>query len=422
MRSLTSIPGKILILLSTAAGFCGCGGGGEDNGAPEPRPVPVRAAEVESTTLRPTLEMVGLIEAIPEKTACVSARTNGTIEKILVVEGSRVKEGEELVRLDSRPAEAEVARAQAALDEKRAVLERLRRGRRPEEIEAARQEARKAQLKFEALRLKVRSMKELRDRGEVSEVSFETLKSSLAAAEAEFSAAKARLKLFEAGSRKEDIAAAEAQTAAAEAELKAKKLTLDYCRILSPLRGVVTGLEARLGRFVDPSVRLLSVVDTSRLFVRVRIPWPYASEVKPGARAVLNVPSVPGKTFEGKVARLSAQADPETGNIDAFCEVVNEDYSLAPGMSCRLVLSLPEIPGALVIPRRAVADRSGTPVVTVIRENKAYETEIAIGVKTKDSVQVLRGLKAGDLVAVEGGYGLPEGCAVVVVGEGEGEG
>ena len=418
MPSLRSIPGNTLILvLISAGGGCGEGSDAREGRDPEPKPVPVKAAKAELATLRPTLELVGLLEAVPERTAYVSARTSGTVEEILVVEGSRVEKGEKIIRLDSRPSEARVAQAQAAADEKRAILERLRRGRRPEEIEAARQEARKARLRLETLRLKVKSMKKLKDRGEISEVAFETLKASLAAAEADFSAAKARLKLFEAGSRKEDIAAAEARARAAEAELGAEKLALEYCTIESPIRGVVTGVEARLGESVDPSLRLLSVLDVSKLFARVRIPWPYATAVRPGAHAVLRVPSVPGKTFEGEVVRLSAQADRETSNIDAFCEVVNRDYLLAPGMSCRVVISLPEIPGTVVIPREAVADRNGTSVVTVIRENKAYETEIVIGAEAKDSVQVLGGLEPGDLVATEGGYGLPEGCVVTVVEE-----
>ncbi len=67
------------------------------------------------------------------------------------------------------------------------------------------------------------------------------------------------------------------------------------------------------------------------------------------------------------------------------------------------------------IPMAAVADNSGTPVVTAIRDGKAYETEVELGAETGDFVQVLHGLAPGDTVAIAGGYGLPESCPVHIV-------
>jgi hypothetical protein len=54
-------------------------------------------------------------------------------------------------------------------------------------------------------------------------------------------------------------------------------------------------------------------------------------------------------------------------------------------------------------------------VVTVIRDSRAYETEITLGVVTAQQVQVVGGLDEKSLVAVEGGYALPQGCPVQVV-------
>ena len=53
-------------------------------------------------------------------------------------------------------------------------------------------------------------------------------------------------------------------------------------------------------------------------------------------------------------------------------------------------------------------------MVTVIRDGKAYETDVELGVETGDLVQVLRGLSSGDMVATAGGYGLPAGTPVQV--------
>ena len=70
-----------------------------------------------------------------------------------------------------------------------------------------------------------------------------------------------------------------------------------------------------------------------------------------------------------------------------------------------------------MVPVTAIADRDGVPVLTVVRDGKAYEIEVKLGEKTHDLVQITQGLKAGDIVVTEGGYGLPAGCPVEIVPE-----
>ena len=122
-----------------------------------------------------------------------------------------------------------------------------------------------------------------------------------------------------------------------------------------------------------------------------------------------------GRAFQGTVQRISGEADAMTGNVIVFVLVMNSDQLLRPGLSCQARVSLPEVADALAIPVAAVADDSGTPVVTVIRDGKAYEIEVALGVETRELVQVLQGLLPTDMVATVGGYGLPEGCPVQII-------
>jgi membrane fusion protein (multidrug efflux system) len=115
------------------------------------------------------------------------------------------------------------------------------------------------------------------------------------------------------------------------------------------------------------------------------------------------------------VERISGEADPLTGNVIVFAAVKNEGLMLRPGLSCEAKVALQPVEHALAVPVQAIADRSGAPVVTVIREGKAHEIEVETGTETDEFVQVLKGLHAGDVVATEGGYGLPDGCPVKIV-------
>lgn len=398
----------------------GCKAQTSEDALNDPAPadaVSVRAATAQLTTLHPSIDLVGTLVARPEHTAVVSPQTTGLIRSVMVAEGDSVHVGDELLHLDARMAEAQLAIARASVSEKEANATRLKRGYLPQEIEVARQEVRRAQMAAETLRSKLEAMTTLHDRGEVSDIQYEQINSSLESAEADHTAAKAKLELYEMGTRPEMIAEAEAQLAVAQGELATAELAVEFCKLTSPIEGTVTQLTARQGMFVEPSITLATVVDLSSVFAQVRIPSSLFAKVQVDARVDVYLTSLPQRVFHGKIARLSGQADPDTADIDAFAQVANEDGILRPGLACRVRIWLPELSDVLVVPVAAVADRSGTPVVTVVRNGQAYEIEATLGAQTHENVQIIAGLAPGDIVVTEGGYGLPDGCAVQIMSE-----
>lgn len=380
-------------------------------------PVPVKAVQAERTTLRPSVDLVGTLVALPECTTTVSPQVGGWVQKVLVVEGATVQAGDEVVLLDPRLAEVEVAKATASVAEQEAVLAKLKRGYLPQELEMARHEVHKCQETMDSLRAELTALEPLRQNKEVSELQYQKCASSFRAAEAGHAAAEAKLRLLEAGTPREEIAQADARVAIAKAELAAAKLNLELCKVLSPAAGTVTQLLARQGTFVERSTPLLTVVDLSRVFMQVRVPSVHMAQLHVDAKVDVWIASQPDGVLQGQVARISGQADPATGDVDAFVLVTNGNSELRPGLACRGRVWLPELPNVLTVPVAAVADHAGTPVVTVVRDNKAHEIEVQLGVQTMDRVQVTKGLSAGDWVITEGGYGLPEDCPVQIVSE-----
>jgi multidrug efflux pump subunit AcrA (membrane-fusion protein) len=318
-----------------------------------------------------------------------------------------------LVQLDDRLAKSKLDGARAVEQRAAADLDKLRNGPREEELEAARQTALQLSAGVQSLRAKVDALQPLHEKGDISDVEFGQAQARLRAAEAESGAAEAGVKLLEAGSRPEDITAAEAALASASADVAAAELAVEYCRVTAPISGVVTGLSTNLGASVSPTDMIATIIDTSELFVRVRIPSAQLRSVKSGAPTDVWVGSE-SDTVSGSVSRLSPLADPSSGDLDAFVSAPNKSGALRPGVSCRTRVWLPELADALVVPVAAVADRAGQAVVTLIRNDEAYETPVRLGVSTRDYVQVLDGLSDGDIIAVEGGYGLPDGCPVQV--------
>ncbi len=375
-------------------------------------PVPVRVAKAQMTTLRPSIDLVGILIAIPERTAIIATQIEGRIKAVSVVEGEVVESGQTLVLLDERPAKAEKLRAQAVVSRQRAVLDRLTHGYLPQEIESAKQDAQKAKAELESLRLRVVAATKLFEKNEMSDVEYKRLKSMVRRDKAAYAAALAKLDLYEVGTRPESIAEAKAQLDVANAELARAGLAVDFCTISTPVEGVVTQLLARQGMQVVSSNRLATVVDLAHVFVQMRVPSQYLSSVKIGASAEVSVRSLRDEAFHGKIARFSGQANPNTGDVQAYAILQNPEGLLRPGLACRVRISLPPIEQALIVPVSAIADRDGVSVLHVVRDGKAYEIQVSIGASMREYVQVIDSLSPGDLVITKGGYGLPEGCRV----------
>ena len=150
---------------------------------------------------------------------------------------------------------------------------------------------------------------------------------------------------------------------------------------------------ARRGQFFDRAIPLATIMDLSKVFVQLRIPGRAFGKVRKGTSVEIQLTSLPGRIFHGQVVRISGQADPLTGNVVVFASIKNEDSVLRPGLSCQARVWLPAVPDVLVVPLAAVADHSGTPVVTVLRDGKAHEVEVETGAETGELIEILKGLR-----------------------------
>jgi HlyD family secretion protein len=419
MHTMNTSGGRFLIGCSLAVLLAGCGGAtapveGEHAEGPT-EPVPVEAVAVKRDVLRPVLDLVGTTAAMPERIAVISPQLGGWVEKVHVVDGQKVAAGSVLVTLDARIPTVDLERAKAAVAEKQAVVARLKRGSLPQELEAARQDRDKARATMEGLRGETTALKDLMSRNEVSKVQYEFKVKLLQAAEAALASASAHVQLLEEGTAKELIDEAQAQLDSMKAGLHHAELAVKLCTITSPVDGTVVQLLARQGQFFDRASPLATVIDMRELFVHLRVPSDQFAHVREGTPVEVRPTSLPDQIFSAKVARINGEADPLTGNVDAFAALTNTDNVLRPGMGCRARVSLPEITGSLSVPLSAVADHAGKAIVTVVREGKAHELDVELGVQTSDRVEVRKGLSSADTVITAGGYGLPDGCPVRVV-------
>lgn len=252
----------------------------------------------------------------------ISSEFTGTLESVDVREGDIVSKGQQLARLRNGNLKAKLSEATAVLKNKTAIYERLRAGSRPEEIEQAKASLAELTHQVDLLNDRFQRQKTLQNGGFATAALLKEARSALDQAVAKRASAAAQVEMLTKGARQEDIDAALADVEMAQAQLDDAETNLDKSHVRAPFGGTV------LRRYKEPGTRvtdqgttpIVQIGDLSSLVVRTQIDEAEISAVRLGDRADIRVPAYPGKTFGGKVIRLSPRLGAKTITTDAPTE------------------------------------------------------------------------------------------------------
>lgn len=247
----------------------------------------------------------GRVEPVSEEVA-IGAELDGKLAVVSVEEGQRVRRGQRLATLVNGDFAARVRLAEAAVAERRAELDRLRNGARPQERRESDAYAAEARAILDQARAERDRRRFLLDRGAISRSEFESAEREFAVAQARVEATRQRASLVSAPTREEEIRRAEAEVASAEARVAEARAQLARTVIVSPIDGVVLRKHKRTGESVSAQMASPIVVlgDTSRLRVRVDVDETDVARIAVGQKVTVRAPAFGDKTFTGTVTRI----------------------------------------------------------------------------------------------------------------------
>ena len=203
----------------------------------------------------------------------------------------------------------------------------------------------------------------------------------------------------------------------ARAAYRLARLELSYGAVTAPISGVVAARNIKPGNLVQINTPIFTIVDNSRLEATLNAPEREIEVLKAGQAVQLAVDALPGKTFEGRIDRVSPVVDSGSGTFRVVC-AFDGGGELQPGMFGRIRINYDQRADALAIPRTALLDDGSAPAVFTVRGGKAVRTELKLGYIDGEWVEVRHGLREGDPVVVAGKAALREGSAVQVIGAG----
>lgn len=229
-----------------------------------------------------------------------SATSNEIIRALPVKEGSQVKIGDVLVRLDTTSQQAMLAQAIAQQAKANAYLTKLTNGERPEDIAVAQAKVTLATAKLTEANKNYRRKAELVSKNLISESEKDTALSARDSARAELDSAKEEFAKLTAGTRLEDIEQAKAELDAAVANTAVQQQKLDELTIVSTRDGVLDNLPYNLGERVSVGSIVAVVQADNSPFARVYVPEPYRVKLTQGTKLQVHVDGVE-QTYQGTV-------------------------------------------------------------------------------------------------------------------------
>ena len=329
----------------------------------------VASARVERGTLARTIRLTA--EFRPYQEIDVHAKVAGFIRSIPVDIGDRVKQGGVLAVLEVPELQEDLNKAQASVD-------------------AADENVNRADASYHGVHL---------DFTRLQEVAKEHPK--LVAAQ-ELDDARAKDQAADAA-----LASARQRVVEAQAEQKRQMALVEYSKITAPFDGVVTKRYADVGALIQAgassSVPASAVVHFAREnIMRAMIPVPESavSVIRDGAAVQLEINGLDGWTVEGTVTRFSRQVDAQTRTMETEVDVPNDGSSITPGMFGWAELTLDEHKDVLNIPIQALSAGENPSLYVIDSSDHLVQRPVKVGLQTPDRVEIVSGVREGDLVYI----------------------
>ena len=212
-----------------------------------------------------------------------------------------------------------------------------------------------------------------------------------------------------------DVLDAQIAVETAQLSLTNAELSLKRRAIVAPIDGIVGIVAVNIGDNASTSTTIVSIDNRSALLIDFWVPERFATAVKPGMPVEASSVARPGQLFTGAVEAVDNRVDQASRTMRIRARIPNQDDLLRAGMSFGVSMRFPGETYPSVDPLAIQWDSEGS-YVWRVEDNKSLKTRVRIIQRNPDYVLVDAGLKAGDMVVVEGLQRVREGGGVRMAG------
>jgi RND family efflux transporter MFP subunit len=325
---------------------------------------------------------------VAQRKSALASKVTGRLIWLGVEEGSPVKKGQVVARLESQDVSATRDQAEANVNAARFTLEQ-------------------AQADLRVATLSFNRNKELLSRGVVARQAYDD---ALARYERAVAA----------------VAAAEAALKANTAALEGATALLEYTLIRAPFDAVVLTKDADVGDIVTPlgaaanaKAAVVTIADMNSLEVEADVSESNLGQIRLGQPCEIQLDALPERRFRGEIHMIVPTADRSKATVMVKVRFIDKDSRILPEMSAKVAFlarlaKLDERKPRTALHQTALMNRKNGKVVFLVKENRVVETPVNLGRPMGDMVEVLGGVKVGDRVVLNPADGLKNGSKIKI--------
>jgi HlyD family secretion protein len=358
----------------------------------------------------------------------VASKVSGKVAWIGVDEGSAVKKGEVLVRLEDTEYRAQVEQAKGNLANLEAKLLELEHGSRPQEITQAKANLLQVQADLTNSSLAFERSNALYRDGIISRQDFDTAQYNYKNLQAKVNSLKQAYDLVEKGPRQEEIEAMKGEVEQAEGLLTYDQDEENNTVIRSPIEGRVLERAVEVGEFVtngfvgDKGAKgyVVTLADLNDLQVELDISENDFSKIRMGSKAIVTTDAYPDRKFDGELIEISPVANRQKATVRVKVQILHPDNHLRPDMNATVAFvdrtrsrQEQSVNPVITIPAAAVKGQS----VFVVSAGRAVRRHVQVTTSTAMGVQISQGLLGGEDVILNPPANLRDGEKVRVEGD-----
>ncbi len=335
--------------------------------------IAVKTAAAESHKLDTTLNVAGIL--ISAQTVNVVSKLSGQVTGLNADTGAEVKSGDTLITLETKMLDAQLRQAEASLQSAQAALQ------------AVRDKADLDKISLDAAQRAYDRVKELFTSSAGTQSQLDDASSNL----------DLKKKQYEI-SRGSAVQQAEASVKVAQSNIDNIKVQMENAVITSPINGIVINRNINPGEIASSGATLLTLADIATLKLRGTVSQEIVPLIQAGEQINVTVDIYPDKVYTGKIGSIGPMAV-STGEYFPIEISIPNSGDVKPGLSAHASLNISG-QDSVIVPLASVVQNNGQSYVYIIKDSIAVKQTVLTGLKNDKEIQVLKGVEAGQRVAV----------------------